>query len=89
MEDLLKDYNRLHYTYPAEATYPVLLFADDTLLLTSTAEQMTQLLGLTIAHSQPYNLALNKEKCQLLITNDITFEVTFPDGTPVKKTPID
>ena len=46
---------------------------------------MTTLLALTIDHSQPYNLYLNKEKCQLLITNDNHQEVTFPDRTPVKK----
>ena len=82
MEDLLADYRRTDIIPPEGATYPTLLFADDTLLLTSTAEQMTTLLALTINHSDPYNLQLNKDKCQLLITNGWG-RVTFPDGTPV------
>ena len=86
MEDLLKDYWRTDITPPEGTIYPTLLFADDTLLLTNTAEQMTQLLALTINHSEPYNLKLNKDKCQLLITNGWG-RVTFPDDTPVTQTP--
>ena len=86
MEDLLVDYHKEDITPPEGATYPTLLFADDTLLLTSTAEQMTTLLRLTINHSEPYNLDLNKEKCQLLVTNGWG-RVTFPDGTPLTKSP--
>ena len=67
-------------------TCPVLLFADDTLLLANTAEQMTTVLSLTIAHSEPNNLDLNNAKCQLLVTSDTLAEVFFPDHTPVKKT---
>ena len=46
---------------------------------------MTYLLKLVIDHSQPYNLMLNKAKCQLLVTNDVGSQVFFPNGTPVTK----
>ena len=72
-------------TPPTGMTYPVLLFADDTLLLTNTADEMTNLLALTIDHSKPYNLTLNTAKCQLLVTNDMGAEVYFPDTTPATK----
>ena len=47
---------------------------------------MTTLLELTINHSEPYTLGLNKEKCQVLVTNGWG-RVTFPDGTPVTQSP--
>ena len=85
MEDLLVDFRKEYNSTPMGAAHPFLLFSDDTLLLTDTSEQMTILLALTIEHSQPYNLYLTKEKCQLLVTNDNYKEVLFPDGSPVKK----
>ena len=48
---------------------------------------MTRLLALTIDHSDGYNLKLNRDKCQLLVTNDVGSNVFFPDGTPVTKHP--
>ena len=85
MHDFLRDYNR-HISDPPEGMrFPTLLFADDTLLMTNTARQMTQTLSMIIAHSYNYNLQLNKDKCQLLVTNDLGCPVIFPDGTPVTK----
>ena len=82
-EDFLRD---LQLTDTPEGTsFPTLLFADDTLLLTKTARQMTKALNLIIEHSRTYNLYLNKEKCQLLVTNDLGCNVLFPEGTLVKK----
>ena len=85
MLDLLKDLGKENLNPPLGTEYPTLLFADDTLLLSDTAHQMTKLLELVIHHSNQYNLALNKAKCQLLITNDPGHSVNFPDGTPVQK----
>ena len=85
MRDLLTDYSPTPDSLPDGAVYPTLLFADDTLLLTRTAKQMSTLLSLTIDHSLPYNLHLNKAKCQLLITNDLGCRVHFPDGEEVIK----
>ena len=70
---------------PSGAQYPTLLCADDTLLLSDTAYQLTRLLELVIHHSNQYNLALNKANCQLLVTNDPGHQVNFPDGSPVQK----
>ena len=61
MEDLLTDYRKRDITPREGTTFPALLFADDTLLSMSTAEQMTTLPRLMINHSKPYNLKLNKE----------------------------
>ena len=85
MLDLLRDLEYTDITSPQGTTYPLLLFADDTLLLTDTAKQMTHLLALIIQHSEPYNLTLNKPKCQLLVTNDVGSPVHFPDSSPVSK----
>ena len=85
MTDLLKDINYEDIPTPQGATYPTLLFADDTLLMTDTAAQMEQLLALVIQHSTPYNLNLNKTKCQLLVTNDNGSQVKFPDSNEVSK----
>ena len=85
MTDLLKDLRNTEIQPPTGATYPVLLFADDTLLITEKAAHMEQLLGLIIEHSTPYNLTLNKGKCQLLVTNDVGSRVNFPDGTAVTR----
>ena len=84
-KDFLQDYQTKIQVIPEGLKYPTLLFADDTLPLMSTARQMTDTLGLTIAHSDNYNLSLNKEKCQLLVTNDLGCNVLFPDRTPVTK----
>ena len=46
---------------------------------------MEQFLKLMIEHSIPYNLTLNKDKCQFLVTNDVGSRVNFPDDTPVSK----
>ena len=85
MTDLLRDIQDLEIELPRGARYPTLLFADDTLLLANKAAHMEQLLKLMIEHSIPYNLTLNKEKCQLLVTNDVGSRVNFPDGTPVSR----
>ena len=85
MEDLLKDLERHPVPPPLGATYPILLFADDTLLLTEQADQLETLLRLTIDHSENYNLGLNKAKCQLLVTNDPGTPVCFPDQEPITK----
>ena len=85
MKDFLQDYQNQIQVIPEGLQYPTLLFADDTLLMTSTARQMTDTLGLIIAHSNNCNLSLNKEKCQLLVTNDLGCNVLFPDRTPVTK----
>ena len=53
--------------------------------MTDTATQMEYLLAQVIQHSIPYNLTLNKAKCQLLGTNDPGSEVNFPDGSEVSK----
>ena len=53
--------------------------------MTDTAAQMEQLLALVIQHSMPYNLSLNKAKCQLLVTNDMGSQVKFPDSSEVTK----
>ena len=67
------------------ATYPTLLFADNTMLMTQTAIQIKKLLGLVIEHCQPFNPQLYKDKCQLQVTDDVGCQVTFPDGIPAKK----
>ena len=85
MQDFLADYNRTIRELPVGLRYPTLLFADDTLLLTKKARQMTNTLALIISHSNNYNLQLNKDKCQLLVTNDLGCPVHFPDQTPVTK----
>ena len=85
MTDLLKDFDNLDIEPPTGARYPTLLFADDTLLFSEKAAHMEHLLRLVIEHSTPYNLALNKGKCQLLVTNDVGSRVNFPDGTPVTR----
>ena len=85
MMDMLADYTQHNYNLPIGTSYPTLLFADDTMLLTNTKEHKRTLLGLVIEHSKPYNLALNKTKCQLLVTNDPGPPVYFPDGTEVNK----
>ena len=85
MQDFLTDYHLKINDTPNGTIYPTLLFADDTLLLTNKAKQMTDTLDLIIAHSHNYNLQLNNEKCQLLVTNDLGCPVHFPDGTQVKK----
>ena len=85
MTDLLKDFDKLDIELPTGARYPTLLFADDTLLFTEKAAHMEHLLRLVIEHSSPYNLVLNKGKCQLLVTNDVGSRVSFPDGTPVTR----
>ena len=85
MTDLLRDLGGEEFAPPLGTQFPALLFADDTLLLTDTAPQMTTLLRLVIEHSQPYNLALNTAKCQLLVTNDPGTNIHFPDDTPVTK----
>ena len=69
--DLLKDSQDMDITPPLGAAHPTLLFADDTLLITERAAHMEKLLELVIEHSRPYNLTLNKAKCQLLVTNDV------------------
>ena len=55
------------------------------LQISNSATKMTKLLGLVISHSQPYNLHLNRDKCQLLVTNDLEKNVHFPDGTAASK----
>ena len=85
MQDFLSDYNHQINMPPDGTIYPTLLFADDTLLLTKTAKHMTDTLALIINHSHNYNLELNKDKCQLLVTNDLGCPVYFPDRTPVTK----
>ena len=85
MRDLLTDLEQEDFTLPLRAQHPTLLFADDTLLLSDTAHQMTRLLGLVIDHSKQHDLAINTAKCQLLVTNDPGLQVYFPDGAPVQK----
>ena len=51
MNDFLIDYQKKIDHIPEGLKYPTLLFADDTLLLSETAKQMTDTLGLIIAHS--------------------------------------
>ena len=80
MEDLLQDFRKTTIILPTGARYPILLFADDTLLITATAADMTKMLDLVITHSAPYNLRLNTEKCHLLVTNDPGLPVHFPNG---------
>ena len=85
MLDLLKDLEREEIEPPPGTIHPTLFFADDTLLLSETAPQMTKILDLVISHSKHYNLTLNTAKCQLLVTNDPGHPVNFPDGSPVQK----
>ena len=85
MTDLLKDFEKLDIEPPTGASHPALLSADDTLLFSEKPAHMEHLLRLVIEHSTPYNLALNKGKCQLLVTNDVGSRVNFPDGTPVTR----
>ena len=85
MRDLEQDLRRTDYTLPEGAPVPTLLFADDTLLLAANATDTTTLLNLVIEHSEPYNLGLNQNKCQLLVTNDQGGRSFFPDGTELTK----
>ena len=55
--------------------------------MSNTATKMTKLLELIINHSDNCNLKLNREKCQLLVTNDNGERVLFPDGTETIKHP--
>ena len=85
MYDLIRDYKQLEHPPPQGSTYPALLFADDTLLLSDTAAQREELLAMVIVHSAQYNLQLNTAKCQLLVTNDPGPNIHFPDGQKVTK----
>ena len=85
MTDLLKDFDKLNIEPPTGARYPTLLFADDTLRFSQKGTHMEYLLRLVTEHSAPYNLTLNNEKCQLLVTNDVGSRVNFPDGTPITR----
>ena len=60
-------------------------FADDTVLICRTQQQMQDLLALVQEEAAKYNLHLNKDKTKLIAYNTEQ-EVAFSDGTPLPKT---
>eukprot|EP00971_Amphidinium_carterae_P327734 6459225-Amphidinium_carterae.1 len=90
-QDVLKDYTsqeRLYpLTLPTGALYPMLLYADDTLLLARTCLEMNKLLALVIDHSAMYGLHLNADKCKLLIISKLLYpgQVKFPSGSVAQR----
>ena len=67
-------------TLPVTLKFPILLYADDTFLMTNTGPEMNALLKCVVEESAKYNLSLNLSKCFLLVTNDNGFRVKFPSG---------
>eukprot|EP00971_Amphidinium_carterae_P333292 6467958-Amphidinium_carterae.5 len=67
--------------------YPMLLYADETLLLARTCLEMNKLLALVIDHSALYGLRLNFDKCKLIIISKLLHpgQVKFPNGSVARR----
>ena len=62
-----------------------LLYADDTLLISSQVEQVNLLLKTIEKHSGRYGMILNRKKCEYFALNPDTKKVVkFADNTPLK-----
>ena len=84
-QDLLQDLRQRPFINPPGLASPILLYADDTLLLATRPPDLRRLLALTEARGAAYNLQLNKDKCELLVTNDDGVRMYFSNGQAVPK----
>ena len=63
-----------------------LFYADDTLLISSSAKITNIMLEVIMKHSEKYGMALNLGKCEVIAVNKRKKDtIKFPDGTPLKK----
>ncbi|MCS5642106.1 MAG: reverse transcriptase family protein, partial [Dehalococcoidia bacterium] len=69
----------------ADAGSTELLYADDTLLISSQAKQVNLLIKTIEKHSDRYGMNLNRDKCECFALNpDSKNVVKFADNTPLK-----
>jgi len=64
------------------ATFDEILFADDTICVSGSAEGMSDFIRRIETHSSRYGMALNRTKCEVF-TLRILAPITFSDGAPV------
>eukprot|EP00973_Karenia_brevis_P085709 11889938-Karenia_brevis.AAC.1 len=74
--------DRLERAKVSTATFTEVLFADDTICITSTPSAMNDLLACIETVGEMYGLKLNKSKCDLIRFN-ATSRVVFQDGSRV------
>ena len=70
----------------ADLTFQDILYADDTLLIGASDDQITSLLQAIEYESGLYNLRLNRGKCELMEFNSNTGVVRFANQEKMKKT---
>ena len=63
-----------------------LLYADDTLIISSDAKKANKILAAIVKHSERYGLKLNKGKCEVIAPHTKANEkIAFPTGEELKK----
>jgi len=82
IQDALQEAQLSRWDYPATLTRPVLLYADDTVLITDRATPMQRLLLAIEKHAAKTGLFLNPDKCEIL--TNITPKIVSMNGTRLK-----
>ena len=63
-----------------------LLYADDTLIISSDAKKANKILAAIVKHSERYGLKLNEGKCEVIAPHAKANEkIAFPTGEELKK----
>eukprot|EP00973_Karenia_brevis_P086978 12061335-Karenia_brevis.AAC.1 len=83
-DDIHRKNPNLRKSHIAASNWTDLLYADDTLLIMKSTQQMNKLIWQIEIESEYYNLKLNKDKCIILEMKG-TFNVRFRDNVPLKK----
>jgi hypothetical protein len=88
MMDVSNEVGNVETTASKDAGTTNLLYADDTLLISSTAATTNIMLAAIVKHSDRYGLRLNEAKCEVIAINAAVNtkgkdKVKFPDGREV------
>ena len=82
--DIHHDPEKLEPSRPPETSFDEVLFADDTICVSTSAEGLNGLVHRVDQHSQRYGVAVNKGKCEL-INFGVTGSIHFNNGKPILK----
>ena len=82
--DVYQDTNKGKQMKFQDIDFSDLLYADDTMLVSSRANPVNKMLHAIEKHSKRYNLNINKEKCNYISMNTKD-TVKFSDETNMKK----
>ena len=68
-EDALKEAGSTDSVAPKDAGTPLLLYADDTMIISNTASKINKMLAAIQKHSDRHGLKLNMRKCDVIAMN--------------------